>query len=348
MGNDSVLVTGATGFIAQHCLLQLIEQGYRVRGTARGAGRTAEVAAVLAPHLPDPARARLEGDLEVVAANLTSDEGWAEAVAGCRYVLHIASPFPDTPPKDERELIDPAREGALRVLKAAVAAGVERVVLTSSVAAIAYGRDRSHVFTEADWSDVDGRGIGAYEKSKTLAERAAWEYMDTQPDTATTLAVINPGLVLGPLLTAQWSTSGEMIKKLLDRELPAVPDINFSVVDVRDVAAAHLAAMTVPAAAGQRFICAIGNRSMRELADVLARYLGPRGFKVPTAKLPGVVLRVFALWDQTSRLALNDLGVRTDVDSTRIREVLGWQPHSFEEMVEAMADTMIEYGVVKS
>ena len=343
----TVLVTGATGFIAQHCILQLLEAGYRVRGTARSADRRDQVAAVLAPHLTEAAGARMDRDFEVVAADLTSDDGWDEAVAGCRYILHVASPFPSSAPEDERDLIDPARDGVLRVLRAALGAGVERVVLTSSVAAVAYGQPHDHVFTEADWTVVDDPRVGAYEKSKTIAERAAWDFMAAHPDAGTTLAVINPGLVLGPLLSGEWSTSGEAIKKILDRELPAIPDLNFAVVDVRDVAAAHVAAMTVPEAGGQRFICAVENRSMREMARVLDRHLGPRGFKVPTRNLPGVAMRVVALWDKTARLAVHGLGVRTDVDSTRIRSVLGWEPRGFEEMVEAMADSMVEYGVVR-
>lgn len=338
---DTVLVTGATGFIAQHCILQLLEQGYRVRGTARSAGRTKEVADVLSPHLSDPS---LVDRFEVVAADLTADAGWPEAVAGCRFVLHVASPIPRVPPKHEDDLIVPARDGVLRVLRAATAAGVERVVLTSSTAAILYGRDRDRTFTEADWSNVDDKRIGAYEKSKTLAERAAWDFMrDVQ---GTDLVAINPGLVLGPLLSKDWGTSGEAIKKLIDRDFPAIPDINYAVVDVRDVAAAHVAAMTSPAASGQRFLCAIENHSLREIARILADHLGPNGFKIPTGNLPGGVMRVVALWDKTARLALNDLGVHQDVDSSKIRDVLAWQPRGLEEMVTSMADSMIEYGVV--
>jgi nucleoside-diphosphate-sugar epimerase len=345
--SDLVLVTGATGFIAQHCIVQLLDAGYRVRGTARASGRTADVAAVVEPHLGAAARARLGDDLEVVAADLTADAGWDEAVAGCRYVLHVASPIPRTPPKHDDELIVPARDGVLRVLRAAHRAGVERVVLTSSTAAVIYGRDRDRLFDENDWSNVDDRRIGAYEKSKTLAERAAWEFMTSLGDDASMdLVAINPGLVLGPVLSSDWGTSGEAVKKLIDRDFPAIPDVNYAPVDVRDVAAAHVAAMTTPEAGGQRFLCAIENHSLRDVARVLARHLEPKGFDIPTGNLPGVVLRVVALWDQTARLALNDLGVRQDVDSTRIRRVLGWQPRGFEEMVTSMADSMIEHGIV--
>src|SRR5271154_1987165 len=168
---DRVLVTGATGFIAQHCMLQLMEAGYDVRGTARSSDRTAEVSAILSPHLSDTARAHLD-DLAVVAADLTSDDGWSGAVAGCRYVMHVASPLPRGVVKDEQELIVPARDGALRVLRAAHDAGVERVVLTSSLSAVVYGNDRTRTFTEDDWSNLRGPRIGADDKSKKIAERA--------------------------------------------------------------------------------------------------------------------------------------------------------------------------------
>ncbi len=345
----TVLVTGATGFIAQHCIVQLLEAGYKVRGTARTAGRTAEVAAVLRPHLGAAAQARLDTDFEVVAADLTSDPGWDEAVSGCRYVLHVASPIPRTPPKHADELIVPARDGALRVLRAASRADVERVVLTSSLAAVLYGRDRSHVFNEASWSNVTDKRIGPYEISKTVAEQAAWAFMSELDDSATlSLTAINPGLVLGPLLSSDWGTSGEAVKKLIDRDFPAIPDVNYACVDVRDVASAHVAAMTTPAAAGQRYLCAEANHSLREIAAVLATHLGPKGFKIPTGKLPGPVLRMVALWDKTAQLALNDLGVRQDVDTSKIRNDLRWTPRGLDEMVVSMADSMIEHGIVKA
>jgi dihydroflavonol-4-reductase len=345
---DRVLVTGATGFIAQHCIIQLAEAGFSVRGTARTSGRTREVTDVLAQHLPEPARTRLAGDFEIVGADLGSDEGWREAVEGCRFVLHVASPLPRTRPKLDDELIVPARDGTLRVLKAAHAAGVERLVLTSSIAAVIYGRERVRRFDESDWSDVNGPRIGSYEKSKTIAERAAWEYVSTLGGTSPMqLAVINPGLVLGPLLSPDWGTSGELVKRIMERDVPAIPDINFATVDVRDVASAHLAAMTTPEAAGERFICAIENHSMMDVARVLHDHLSSRGFKIPTRRLPSFVLRVMALWDGSVRLALNDLGTVQDLDNTKIRRVLQWSPRGLSEMTIAMADSMIEYGVVK-
>lgn len=344
---DTVVVTGATGFIAQHCVLQLLEAGYQVRGTARIAGRTPEVASILAPHLSEMARARLADEFDVVTANLSSDEGWEEAVRGARFVLHLASPFPPDSPKDEDELIVPARDGALRVLRAAHRANVERVVMTSSVAAVFYGRDRDHVFSEADWSDVQSRHIGAYEKSKTLAERAAWDYMESLGAGSTMdMVVINPGLVLGPLLSKEWSLSGEAVKKIMERAVPAIPDIRLAPVDVRDVAAAHVKAMTVPEASGQRFICAIESHPIREIALILAEHLRGQGFKIPTGKLPSFLLPVVALWNQQVRLILSEVGQSLEIDNTKIKSVLGLKFRDLTEMTVAMADSMIHYGAV--
>jgi dihydroflavonol-4-reductase len=346
--SDRVLVTGATGFIAQHCMLQLLDAGYDVRGTARSAGRSAEVSTILSPHLGDAARARLD-DLDVVAADLTSDDGWNAAVEGCRYVMHVASPLPRGVVKDENELIVPARDGALRVLRASHDAGVERVVLTSSLSAIVYGNDRSRLFTEADWSNLDGDRIGAYDKSKTIAERAAWDYMESVKGTSSMqLAVVNPGLVLGPLLSSDWGTSGEMVKRIMEHKVPAIPNINFATVDVRDVASAHVSAMVAPEAAGQRFICAEANHSMMEIAQILKESYGARGFKIPTGRLPSIAVKGMALFDKTVRLALNDLDRTQNVDNTKIRTVLKWQPRDLSEQTTSMADSMIEYGVVRA
>ncbi len=345
---DRVLVTGATGFIAQHCIVQLLDAGYEVRGSARASDRTDEVLAIVSPHLGDAARSRLD-TFHVVKADLTSDEGWSSAVEGCRYVMHVASPLPRGTVKDENELIVPARDGALRVLRAAHDAGVERVVLTSSLSAIVYGNDRSRLFTEADWSNLDGKRIGAYDKSKTVAERAAWTYMASiTEDSPMELTVVNPGLVLGPLLSTDWGTSGEMVKRIMEHSVPAIPNISFATVDVRDVATAHVAAMTTPAAAGQRFICAEANHTMLEIARILKVHYTDQGFRIPTGRLPSFVLRTMAVFDKTVRLALNDLDAVQDVDNTKIRTVLGWQPRDLREMTISMADSMIEHGVVRA
>ena len=341
--NTTVLVTGASGFIGLHCVLQLLQQGYRVRGTVRSQARADEVREAM------EANAGVDfGDrLEIVEADLTRDEGWADAVRGCSYVLHVASPFPNRAPEHEDELIKPAKEGTLRVLKAAADAGVKRVVVTSSLAAVSGGHpvDNARVYTEDDWSIVER--CPPYPKSKTLAERAAWDFVASlEGDAPMELCVINPGAVLGPVLNRHYSTSGEIVRKLLAKEIPGTAKIGFAWVDVRDVASAHIAAMSAPGAAGKRFCCAIEFSWIDEVADILARRFGPEGWKVPTRKLPNFMVRVVAMFDPTVKTVVSDLGRVRRVSSDRIRSVLNWQPHSLEEMVVSMGETMIQQGIV--
>jgi len=340
-GNTTALVTGASGFIAMHCVLQLLEQGYRVRGTIRDKSREPEMRKALAKHI------EISDRLEIMEADLTNDDGWADAVSGCKYVLHVASPFPNYTPKTDDELVIPARAGTLRVLRAAADAGVVRVVLTSSMAAIAYGHTDTdiQVFDESHWSVPEN--CPPYPKSKTIAERAAWDFIEALPaDTPMELAVINPGAVLGPLLDSHYSTSGEIVRKLMAREIPGTAQLGFAMVDVRDVASAHVAAMTVPDAAGKRFCCAIEHSWLGEVAEILDQHFGPMGYKIPTRKLPNFVVRIVALFDATVRTAVGDLGKSRSMDNKQIRELLNWQPHTLEAMVIAMGETMIEQGVV--
>ena len=242
MSDEMVLVTGGSGFVGSHCILTLLNAGYRVRTTVRSLAKEPEVRRMLATAGADPGE-----ELSFVAADLGSDDGWPQAVAGCRYVLHVASPFPGRQPKDENDLIVPAREGALRVLRAARDAGVKRLVLTSSFAAIGYGTPAKDTpYTEADWTDPTGR-VSAYVKSKTLAERAAWDFIDREGGDLE-LAVVNPVGILGPVLGRNLSTSIELVRRLLSGSLPGLPKTSFGLVDVRDVADLHLRAMVDPAA----------------------------------------------------------------------------------------------------
>ncbi|MBH0780790.1 SDR family oxidoreductase [Nocardia bovistercoris] len=336
-----VLVTGATGFVAGHCIAELLEHGYAVRATVRDLAATANRA-----HLTESAR-RTGGELEFVAANLDRDAGWAEAVAGCAYVMHVASPFPTAPPADENELITPAVEGTLRVLRAAAAdRGVARVVLTSSVAAIAYGHERDAVRTEADWSVLDK--IPAYQKSKTLAERAAWDFVDHLPEgQALELAVVNPGMVLGPVQArAVTSTSHEPVRRLLVRDAPGSPRTAWAPVDVRDLAAAHRLAMETPGAAGNRYICAGAPVWMGEMADILAAEYNPRGFRVTTRVLPDWLVRAVALADKGIRLVVPTLGRAETVSADKARRELGWTMRPVRESILDTAESLIENGVV--
>ena len=340
--DTTVLVTGASGFIAMHCIAQLLEQDYSVRGTLRTPTREPGLRATFA-RFGDVANR-----LDFAQTDLTKDEGWPEAVAGCDYVLHVASPLPRKLPEHEDDLIIPAREGTLRVLRAAAAAGVKRVVLTSSISAIIAGhrRDATRVFDETDWSNTE-REIGVYQKSKTLAERSAWDFINNQSSTQQLeMAVINPGMVFGPILDEDYSTSGEIIRRMMRRTYPGCANIGWAPVDVRDVAAAHLAAMTTPEAAGHRFCCALEHTWMRDIAKMLQKHFGPRGYKIATRRLPDFLIRFIAVFDSGARLVVPSLGSHTNISTTHIRKVLNWQPRSVEEMVVAMGESMIEFGVV--
>ena len=343
MSGELVLVTGGSGFIAMHCTLKLLAAGYRVRNTVRSLAREPEVRATLKAAGADA------GDrLAFFAADLTADAGWAEATAGCDYVLHVASPFPVNVPRHEDELIVPAREGALRLLRAARGASVKRVVLTSSFAAIGYGHAQvDRAFTEHDWSKPDGDGITAYAKSKTLAERAAWDFMAREGGDME-LAVVNPVGVFGPALGADFSTSIEIIKRMMDGALPAVPRITFGVVDVRDVADLHLTAMTHPEAAGERFLAVAGEFvSMRDIGLMLKRRLGDAARRVPTGELPDWLLRVVAVFDKSVGQIVPELGKRKNATADKARRLLGWSPRSAEDAVAATAESLVALKLLK-
>jgi nucleoside-diphosphate-sugar epimerase len=339
-----VLVTGGSGFIGSHCLLQLLAQGHEPRASVRNLTRADDVRAMLAQGgAEDPA-----DRLSFVAADLESDAGWEEAVSGCDYVLHVASPFPASMPRDENELIVPAREGALRVLRAARDAGVKRVVLTSSFAAIGYGAEgRTAPFTEEDWTNPTGRDVQPYTKSKTLAERAAWDFIASEGG-ALELAVINPVGVFGPELAPDYSTSVLIIKRLMDGSVPGCPKLYFGAVDVRDVADLHIRAMTDPAAKGQRFLAVAGDfMSMIEISNVLRAELGDAARRVPKRELPDWLVRLAALFDAQIRQAVPELGKRKNASNEKARRLLGWEPRSNKEAVVATAQSLIDLGLLK-
>ncbi|WP_327099309.1 aldehyde reductase [Nocardia vinacea] len=333
--SSQVLVTGATGFVAGHVIAELLEHGYAVRGTVRDLGKADKRAHLVA--LAD----RLGGELEFVAVDLNDDAGWAAAVSGCAFVLHVASPFPATPPDDERELIDTAVDGTLRVLRACADSGVQRVVLTSSIAAITYGHETDAVRTEADWSVVERSA--AYQKSKTLAERAAWDFA---ADSDLELVVVNPGMVLGPLQSAATSTSHEPVRRLLARDAPGSPRVGWAVVDVRDLAVAHRLALEAPGAVGNRYICAGEHVWMADMGRTLAQEFGPRGYRVPTRVIPDVLVRAIALFDKGIRLTVPMLGRTEQLSSEKARRELGWSMRPVRETVLDTAESLIEFGVV--
>ena len=342
MSGEQVLVTGGSGFVAVHCIVQLLQAGYRVRTTVRSLQREAEVRAMVVAGGADPAA------LAFVSADLMKDAGWPEAVAGCAYVLHVASPFPVNVPKDENELIVPAREGALRVLRAARDAGVKRVVLTSSFAAVGYGTPYTgRPFTEKDWTNPAGEGVSAYVKSKTLAERAAWDFIAREGG-ALELATVNPVGIFGPALGKDVSTSIEIVKRMMNGEVPGLPDMAFGVVDVRDVADMHLRAMVDPAAKGERFLAVAGDfMSMVQIAATLKSRLGPAARRVPTRRLPDWLLRLVALFDPSVRQILPELGRAKNATNEKARRVLGWQPRSNEDAIVATAQSLGPLGLLR-
>ncbi|MFE7744583.1 SDR family oxidoreductase [Nocardia sp. NPDC057455] len=338
--STQVSVTGATGFVAGHVIAELLEHGYAVRATVRDLAATGKRA-----HLAERAR-RTGGELEFAQADLNSDDGWAAAVAGSIGVLHVASPFPTTPPDDERELVDTAVEGTLRVLRACAAAGtVRRVVLTSSIAAIASGHAEDGLRTEADWTVVEHSP--AYQKSKTLAERAAWDFVAKLPAAERfELVVVNPGMVLGPLLSAATSTSHEPVRRLLAGDVPGTPRVGWAPVDVRDLAVAHRLALETPAAAGNRYICAGEHLWMEDMARILAEEYGPRGFRVPTRRLPNWIVRCVALFDKGVRLTLPTLGRVESLSADKARRELGWTMRPVRESVVDTAESLVQRGIV--
>lgn len=340
---STVLVTGGSGFIGSHCIIQLLAAGYRVRTTIRSLGREAAVRAMLKQGGPEP------GDrLGFVAADLEHDAGWSEAVAGCDYVLHVASPFPSAAPKDEDELIVPARDGALRVLRAARDAGVKRVVLTSSFAAIGYGHEaQTAPFDESHWTDANVGRLAPYVKSKTVAERAAWDFIAAQGG-ALELSVVNPVAVFGPVLGPDYSTSILMLKRMLDGSVARAPRLYFGVVDVRDVADLHLRAMTNVAAKGERFLAVAGHSmSILDIAMVLRQSMGEVAKRVPTRQLPDWLMRLAALVSPTIRQMLPELGKRKNSTSDKARRVLLWAPRSSEECIVAAAESLVRLGLLR-
>lgn len=336
--SGTILVTGGSGYIAGFIIRQLVAEGWNVRTTIRNLAREAEV------------RGWLDVDnskLSFFAADLMSDDGWADAAQGCSHVAHVASPLPSNAPTSDDELIIPAREGALRALRFAHAAGVKRLVMTSSVAAVAYGHGRGkHHFTEADWTNPDSPDAYAYVKSKTIAERAARDWMKAH-GAGMEFVTVNPSLVLGPLLTGDFSTSLEAVKKLLEGSMPGIPQLGFSVVDVREVADLHVQCLTAPDMDGERFIAAGPFLMMKEVAAILKDGLGADGRKVPSMQLPNFLVRLSALFDPVIRQVVGELGNVRDTSAQHAFDKLGWKTRDPRDSILDTARDMIRLGVVK-
>jgi len=336
---DLILVTGASGFIAKECIVHALANGYRIRGTIRRPEAEAGVRAIV----PDA------GDrLSFVKADLLADEGWDAAMRGCRLVLHVASPYPLAAPRDRMALVPPARDGTLRVLKAAVRGEVERVVVTSSLAAVISGHHssrRDRPFAEGDWSDPDSSNISPYSLSKTLAERAAWDFMQREGG-ATSMVSVNPGGVYGPARDRAVEASAEIIAGFMKGRYPLVPHLGMGIVDVRDVATAHLAAATVPEAAGRRFLLSAGPMLMIEIGRLLGTAFPKYRSRMPRAEMPDWLVHVYALFNAAARTGIPELGEAPKVDTGPARTVLGLTFRPADEAITAMAQSLIDLKMV--
>jgi dihydroflavonol-4-reductase len=340
---ETVLVTGGSGFLAGWCLVELLRRGYQVRTTVRDSSREPEVRAMLEPEVAVGDR------LSVHVADLTDDAGWENAISGCDYVLHVASPFPPKQPEDPDELIVPAREGTLRVLRTALGAGVKRIVLTSSTVAVANSGNpptSGEAYTEQDWSDPLNPDLSPYGRSKTIAERSAWDLVNESGDTSR-LSVVAPSAILGPTLSKDRSYSLQAVERLLDG-MPGIPRLGFSFVDVRDVADLQLRAMTAPEAAGERFLGAGPFLWMSEVAQILRDRLGDSAAKVPTRKVPNFVVRAIARFDPSLRSVVGDLGKRRVLSSEKAITALGWSPRPIEETLVDTAESLMRVDQVRA
>ncbi|AQR94527.1 SDR family oxidoreductase [Clostridium saccharoperbutylacetonicum] len=339
MEKELVLVTGGSGFIAVHIILKLLKLGYRVRTTLRTLSRQDEVKSMLAK-----GGAVDFENLEFIQTDLTSDTNWMKAVTNVNYVIHVASPTPATRPDDGDEMVKMAVDGTLRVMKAAKEAGVKRVVLTSASGAVIAGHKfHQEIFTEEDWTDLSSN-IDAYQRSKTMAELAAWEFAKREN---MELSAVNPVTVMGSVLGQDYSHSNQIIRAMLRGDMPFLLNIGFDYVDVRDVAELHVLAMTSPEAAGERFIATTGeNLTYKEEAKILQKYLGSKAKKVSTKVLPDFIIKFMAIFKKDLRMPATFLGQNTACSNAKAKKLLGWQPRTAEEAIVATAKSMIELGLI--
>lgn len=341
--NQKVLVTGGTGFVAIHSILQLLNRGYKVRTTVRSLKSKEKIFEML-----ENGGITDFSDLEFIEADLTSDNNWAEAMIDCDYVLHIASPIFLRLPKNEDEMIRPAVDGTLRVLKAARNAGIKRVVITSNFGAVGYShKDKNSLITEESWTNPNEKGLSTYNKSKVLAEQAAWEFMKNEGG-ALELSVVNPMGIFGPSLSPDLSSGFELLKKLLDGSMKAIPDIRLGIVDVRDVAELHILAMESPEAKGQRFLALSGGTmSLLEIVKLLKEKMPYVTEKASTKSLPTFIIRLTALFNDQAKAILPLVGVYRNASNEKAKTILGWKPRSNEEAITATVISLIKWKSLK-
>ena len=324
---DKVLVTGASGYIALHCISELLKKGYAVKGSLRNLDREEEVRSSIKKEEAD-------ANLEFCKLNLLSDDGWQDAMQGCDYLLHMASPFITYEPKNEDDLIRPAKEGTLRALKFAKDAGIKKVVLTSSVAAIAYGHKKP-ICGPSDWSDIN-QNIGAYTKSKTIAERAAWDFINSQEQKNMTMTTIHPGLVLGPLLSNDIDgASADIMSKLITGQFPGNPNLNFTIVDVRDVALLHVKAISSDESNGKR--CLTTSKDYLHMSK-LSSILREGGYKkAPSKNIPNFIVKFLALFSSEMKGVARNLDRKYEVDISETISLFNWKPIEIKKTILDMA-----------
>ncbi|GEO48614.1 SDR family oxidoreductase [Companilactobacillus kimchii] len=343
MKKQLVVVTGGSGFIAVHIILQLLQQGYAVRTTVRSVKKEDVIKEMLCN-----GGIRDFSDLSFSQADLTSDTNWEETMQGATYVIHVASPTPKLNFKNEDEMIRPAVDGVLRVLKASKDAKVKRVVLTSAYGAVFAGhKNRTTPYTEKDWSDFSAKNIHPYQKSKTMSEMAAWDFIKKEGD-GLQLATVNPVGVMGPVLSAKYSHSNVQIQEMLEGKIKALPKVDSGYIDVRDVASLHILAMTSPKADGERFLATTGETlSMMDVADILREAFPDYASNIPIRTIPNAVVKAAALTNPQLKMIASIVGKYAGTSNKKAKELLGWNPRSAKTAIIATAQSMIDLGIVR-
>lgn len=341
MNNKEVLLTGVSGFLGSHTAIELLNRGYKVTGTLRDLKRADSLRSIISKHTDNI------DNLSFFQAVLLDKEVWKEASKNKDYVIHAASPFPRELPKDENDLIIPAKEGTLNVLNAAKANNVKRVILVSSISTVVYGKTKAEmdqVFTEENWTDITNKAdTKPYIRSKTIAEKAAWDFMEREGAGMEMVSIL-PGAMLGPVLEEDFGTSANIVIKILDGKMPAMPKIAFEIVDVRSVAQLLVDVIEKKHAAGNRFMASSGHMTMKQLANVLK--LNYPDKKIKNFEMPNFLSRFIALFEPSLKPILLDLGITRKIDASKAKRVLGWKPISKEDAILDCAKSVLNIGII--
>ncbi|PXY47322.1 SDR family oxidoreductase [Flavobacterium hydrophilum] len=340
--NRRVLLTGISGFLGSHTAIQLLNKGYKVTGTVRNLSRANDLKAIIEKHTPHIQ------NLTIAEADLNDESKWPELTQNIDFIQHIASPFPRILPKHESDLIIPARNGVLNILKSASVNNVKRVVITSSIAAVVYGKNKKDLdltFTEKDWTDESNKKDSTpYFRSKTIAEKAAWEYLKKNPS-GLELVTVLPGAILGPVLEDDFGTSANIVIKTIDGSMPAIPKIGVEIIDVRSVADLLIKAMELPQANNQRYLASSGYLSFKNISGILKKEYPNR--KVPSKELPDFFVKLLSNFETSLKPILIDLGIERKIDRFKAVNELNWQPLSMEEAILSCAESVIALKIVK-